>query len=138
MKLENASQAFSGALETVPVYNKGSGLAVKAGSPWLDRSVADVFSGSRSADLPVSSGKIVDVAKILREKMEAVAQTVGEYAANSGRSLNFLVDESADAVVIRVFNSNNGDLVRQIPSEEFLRIARHLDTVENFLLNIRV
>lgn len=53
---------------------------------------------------------------------EAVSK-LKEYAKNMQRELNFEVHQESGETVIKVFNANSGDLVRQMPSEEALKLA---------------
>jgi len=55
---------------------------------------------------------------------QAVAQ-IQEYIAQSERDLQFRVDDATGRTVVSVF-SGSGDLVRQYPSEEVLKIAATL------------
>ena len=63
-----------------------------------------------------------------------------EYVPNLSRDLQFQVDESTDSAVITVLDSQTNEVVRQIPSEEFIAIARYLvdrgpDAVSGLLLD---
>jgi len=56
---------------------------------------------------------------------EAVKQ-LNQYVQQIQRDLLFSVDDSSGRTVIRVVNSETDEVVRQIPSEEVLRIMRAL------------
>ncbi len=60
-----------------------------------------------------------------RELAEAT-QDVSSFIQTVSRSLQISVDDELGSTVIRVVDGENGDLVRQIPSEEVLEIARYL------------
>jgi len=53
-----------------------------------------------------------------------------EYANESGkllkRKLNFTVDDTTDKVIVRVVDEESGEVVRQVPATEMLRISAHL------------
>jgi flagellar protein FlaG len=57
---------------------------------------------------------------------QALAQ-VQSYLQENQRQLEFQLDEASGRTVIRVVNPGNGELIRQIPSEEFLQVAANLD-----------
>jgi flagellar protein FlaG len=42
------------------------------------------------------------------------------------RKLNFTVDEATEKVVVKVIDEESGEVVRQVPPNEMLRIAAHL------------
>ncbi|EPL63610.1 flagellin FlaG [Stutzerimonas stutzeri B1SMN1] len=53
------------------------------------------------------------------------------------RDLNFSVDDSTGQVVIRVLDGDSGKVVRQIPSEDILRLAERLDEMRSLLFEGR-
>lgn len=57
------------------------------------------------------------------ELQQAVSQ-LNEHVQQIQRDLEFSIDESSGKTVVKVLNSENGEVVRQIPSDEMLRIAR--------------
>jgi flagellar protein FlaG len=63
-------------------------------------------------------------------KMQDMVQMVS-------RDLNFSLDEESGEVVIKVIDSATEELVRQIPSEEALRVARALENGESFLVETK-
>ena len=67
---------------------------------------------------------------------QAVAQ-VQNYLRENQRQLQFQVDDTSGRTVIRVVNPANGELIRQIPSEEVLQIAAAIDAEGVRLLDTR-
>jgi flagellar protein FlaG len=61
-----------------------------------------------------------------KEVMRRAADQIKGYLTESGRDLNVFVDEAAGYYVTTVVNPNNGEVVRQIPADETLRIARNV------------
>jgi flagellar protein FlaG len=55
----------------------------------------------------------------------AVKQLSG-YIQNITRELNFSVDHELDRIVVTVVDDATGDIIRQIPSEELLELAKAL------------
>jgi len=45
------------------------------------------------------------------------------------RALSFSVEKNIDKVVVSVVDKNTGDLVRQIPTPEALKIAEYIDGI---------
>ena len=58
-------------------------------------------------------------------------------AAESGASLDFRIDEDSGRVVVSVVDRRDGTVLRQMPSEEALRIARNLARYEPHLIEVR-
>jgi flagellar protein FlaG len=57
---------------------------------------------------------------------QAIAQ-IQSYLKESERHLEFQVDESSGRTVIRVVNPGSGEVIRQMPSKEFLQVAASLE-----------
>jgi flagellar protein FlaG len=55
---------------------------------------------------------------------EAVAQQIEDYVRQSGRSLQFQVDEGSGRIVVSVRDAATGELIRQIPDEALLALAQ--------------
>ena len=83
-----------------------------------------ILEGSKKVDEPEqsSSKKVPDV----KEMTEALAD-VQKYADKvSGRALQFSVDDVLQRSVITVLEVGTDKVVRQIPSEEFVAVAKFL------------
>ena len=72
-----------------------------------------------------------------KEVMQAAARQIQGYLRESGRNLNVSVDESTGYYVARVMNPETGEVVRSLPSEETLRIARNIDMMRGMLVDQR-
>jgi flagellar protein FlaG len=46
-----------------------------------------------------------------------------EYLQQAGHSMKFTVDKATGMTIVRIYNSASGELVRQVPSEEIVRVA---------------
>lgn len=67
-------------------------------------------------------------------QLEAAVTHINQVLQQTSRNLQFSVDDSTKRVVVKVVDTQTGELVRQIPSEETLAIARSIDTMQKGLL----
>ena len=67
---------------------------------------------------------------------KAVSQ-VEEFMKQTQRKLQFSTDEESGKIVVKVVASETGELIRQIPSEEALRIAHSLSDVKRVLFDAK-
>jgi len=74
---------------------------------------------------PVEAGK----------SLKSAIALLNEQMAATGRGLGFSYDDSVNSPVIKVNNTKTGELVRQIPSEDVLRIAHKLDQLKGVLFD---
>ena len=58
--------------------------------------------------------------------LEQAVDKLNGYLQNVQRNLQFSIDNDSGAMVVKVIDSNSQKVIRQMPSEESLRLARHL------------
>ena len=75
-----------------------------------------------------------DQAKATKNLQEAVS-LLNKQMQDTGRGLGFSYDESKASPVIKVSNINTGEVVRQIPSEEVIKMAHKIDELKGILYN---
>lgn len=61
---------------------------------------------------------------------------IREFLARTGRSLDIRFDEQTGYFITKVKTQGSGDIVRQIPSEEMLRISRNIDQMRGRLVDL--
>jgi flagellar protein FlaG len=61
--------------------------------------------------------------------LEQALQDLNGYVQNVQRNLQFDVDDTSGHTIIRVVDSKTDEVIRQIPSEEVLALARHLKSM---------
>lgn len=80
---------------------------------------------NRGASLP-QKGKDLPATVADFARINEAVNRINEVVQTVQRDLSFNLDEDSGRTVIRVVNSENGELIRQIPSEQVLAIANHL------------
>jgi flagellar protein FlaG len=80
--------------------------------------------------------QIEPVARTVEETTAAIARQIESYLRSTGRSLQFSTDSSSGRTVISVRDAATGELIRQIPSEEALRLSQALGAQPNSLIDI--
>jgi flagellar protein FlaG len=60
------------------------------------------------------------------EDVKRAAQQLEAYMQSMNRYLEFRVDEDSGRTVVTVKDKNTGETIRQIPSEEIMRLAHNL------------
>lgn len=70
------------------------------------------------------------------QSLEAAVASINEFVQLVQRDLHFSVDEELEKTIIKVVDSHSGELIRQIPEDVFLELARKLkDDGELHLVN---
>lgn len=65
-----------------------------------------------------------------RKELANAIKNVSGYVQNITRELNFSVDEHLGRTVVTVIDENTGELIRQIPSEDMLNLAKTLNEIK--------
>jgi flagellar protein FlaG len=100
------------------------------------RGVAANGSSSVSVNDPrVSAVSRPPSVEALRAELGDSVQIVNERLAFRGQSLNIDVDPATGAVVVKISDDKTGEVVRQIPSEDMLRIARNIEVLTGILVD---
>ncbi len=89
-------------------------------APWGDGRVAAAPS---THTMPVPRPPLTAEIPATPEDLAAALQ---KHAERAGAELSFRVDEELGRIVITVLDRRDGTILRQIPSEEAMRIARYL------------
>jgi flagellar protein FlaG len=74
-------------------------------------------------------------AEEVRQNLHEAVTRLNDQMKSKGRDLNFSLDERIDRTVITVKNLQTGEVVRQIPTEEVVRIAHSIEDMKGVLFN---
>jgi len=66
-----------------------------------------------------------------QEVIAKTAQQLQSFVQSMGRDLSFSVDATTGYNVVRVVNPETGEVVRQLPSEELLKIAQAMQNTNS-------
>ena len=60
-------------------------------------------------------------------KIESVTRQIDSFLRSMNKSLQFRLDESTGRMIVTICDSETGEVIRQVPGEEALRIAQDLE-----------
>ena len=81
---------------------------------------------------PAPAGRVEDASQV-----ESAVSQISEFVQNLQRDLQFSVDEDSGRIVIKVIDSETNEVIRQIPPEDALRLARDLGSAGSLILKER-
>jgi len=120
---------------TNSLINSGSSGLVSSGSAQIAKSDSEVIA--QVVSTPMRSSNINEVVAPVRESIEKIAADLQKFVQSMGRDLNFSVDETTGYHVVRVVDQSTGELIRQLPSDELLKLAREFEQLQNALVSQR-
>ena len=92
-------------------------------------------------DSPASSNRGTAVreapadAKPAPERERSALAEINESLRMSSIGVQFEFDKEADTMIVKVVDAESGDLIRQMPSEEVVRISRALGKLQGLLVH---
>jgi len=89
---------------------------------------------SAPVELPEVAVKKVAEEHPSATQLQNAMEGINKALRQSGKSLEFSVDESSKRQIVKVVDTETGDVIRQFPSEEMLAISRSIDMIQQGLL----
>lgn len=103
-----------------------------------DDNIAEKNQPNLIEETRVSVDKVENKEALTPEQLEKVAQQLQNFMGEMNRSLQFQVDEDSGRDVIRVLDKQNGEVIKQYPSEEVLSLVSKLSQSAGLLVDQEV
>jgi flagellar protein FlaG len=93
-------------------------------------------AAAASAGLKAQTAEAVSATSpAVRAELQEAVGVANEKLLQRGQKLDIGVDEESGTIVIRVSDQKTGEMIRQMPSEEALRITRSIDRLTGILVD---
>jgi flagellar protein FlaG len=122
---EITARSIASSAASSPQLNQSSGTT--SGPVGKTNTDAAVIAAAASAEIRPSN--INQVMQPTRETVAKAAEQMQRFVSTMGRNLNFSIDGETGYHIVRVTNPATGEVVRQLPSEEMLRLAHSLTQI---------
>jgi flagellar protein FlaG len=86
---------------------------------------------------PAGQAKVEEASRPTREAVDLAAHRIEQFVQSVGRSMSFSVDASSGHSILRVVDPNSGEVIRQLPAEETIRVAKAVEYMQSMLVNQR-
>ena len=95
----------------------------------------EVTEAARVVDTPEvrKNDSMTDMTDANREQVLAAVTDMQDYVDAAARNLQFQLDDDSGRMVVTVTEASTGDVIRQMPSEEALRLAENLAEMSSVL-----
>jgi len=97
--------------------------------------VVDAEMVKKVAAVEIKPSNVQKESQITQDVVAKAATQIQNFVQEMGRNLSFTVDETTGYNVVRVINPETNEVIRQLPSEELLKIARSMEQLNNVLVN---
>jgi flagellar protein FlaG len=100
---------------------------------------------STASEKPPEKPQAASVTAVADKKVDSqgsdlkqAVQQIEKFVQSIKRNLEFSIDEQSGKVIVKVIASDTGEIVRQIPSAEALRLADSLNNASHVLFDAKV
>lgn len=90
---------------------------------------------SQVASVEIKKVDVVESSQPTREAIAKAANDIQNFVKDMGRNLNFSIDKTTGYNVVQVINPETNEVIRQLPSEELLKIARNMQDLGSVLVS---
>jgi len=105
---------------------------VKASEPASNKD-AEVVAKVASVPLPKSDVKASS--QELKEAAETAMKDIQHFISSQASSVRITKDETSGHMVVKLVDPNTGEVIRTLPSEELLRLARSFEMLGNKMVH---
>ena len=88
--------------------------------------------------VPVVDESPINTAKITTKEVKEVLESFKDLSKTIQTRLGFSVHEKNNEIVVRVFDKESNELIRQFPSDEMLDLQDKMSDMAGFLFNANV
>jgi flagellar protein FlaG len=123
---------------TLPAASSMAKLATEAAAPKAPLTAAAEKAEPAVPKVKLQAPEKVDLgfnAKEMRQNLHEAIERLNQQLKANGRDLSFQMDEEINRPIITVRNIETGEVVRQIPSEEIIRMAHTLEEGKGLMFN---
>lgn len=88
----------------------------------------------RGAQDTAESSSSTKVLQVEREKVEAATKSVREFVEPINSNIEFTINDDTGQLVVKIVDRTTKEVIRQIPSQELLSIAKALDSIKGLFV----
>jgi flagellar protein FlaG len=114
--------------------NLGSLLSnVKAPIETVQTSDANVVS--KVASVPLPKTNVRESSQEVRDAAESAMKDIQHFISSQARSVRISTDETSGHMIVQLVDPDTGEVIRTLPSEELLRLARSFEMLGNKMVH---
>lgn len=99
--------------------------------------ISDSQTPAIAVQTPVAVAPVAKLSESARpraEEVESAVKKVQNFVSAKAADIQFSIDEDIGITVVKVIDRGTKEVIRQIPSEEMLEIAKALDKLQGLLV----
>ena len=121
----------------IPLVNNVTASSINSPTATSRQVPSDATENKRAAATQQTS-PMAQEERASRQQLVEAADAVNDFIKITNNSLQFSVDSDTGISFIKVIDTSTDEVIRQIPSEEMLAIAKALDSLKGLLVHQKV
>lgn len=98
----------------------------------------DAEALSKVASVPVHpQASVKEFSQDVKQAAEKAMIDIEHFISSQARSVRISKDSSSGHMIVQLVDPSSGEVIRTLPSEELLRLARTFETLGNVMVNQR-
>jgi flagellar protein FlaG len=114
--------------------NLGS-LLSNVKSPVDAAQTSDAQAVSKVASVPLPKTNIKESSQEVRDAAETAMKDIQHFISSQARSVRISKDETSGHMIVQLVDPDTGEVIRTLPSEELLRLARSFEMLGNKMVH---
>jgi len=95
----------------------------------------DAEAVSKVASVPLPKSDVKASSQELKEASETAMKDIQHFISSQASSVRITKDETSGHMVVKLVDPNTGEVIRTLPSEELLRLARSFEMLGNKMVH---
>ena len=95
----------------------------------------DAEAVSKVASVPLPKSDVKASSQDLKEAAETAMKDIQHFITSQASSVRITKDETSGHMVVKLVDPNTGEVIRTLPSEELLRLARSFEMLGNKMVH---
>ena len=87
----------------------------------------DAEAVAKVANVPLPKSDVKASSQDLKEAAETAMKDIQHFISSQERSVRITKDETSGHMIVKLVDPNTGEVIRTLPSEELLRLARSFE-----------
>jgi flagellar protein FlaG len=98
-------------------------------------SISDAEVVSKVASVPLPKTNVKESSQEVRDAAETAMKDIQHFISSQARSVRISKDETSGHMIVQLVDPDSGEVIRTLPSEELLRLARSFEMLGNKMVH---
>ena len=96
---------------------------------------SDAKAVSKVASVPLPKTNVRESSQEVRDAAETAMKDIQHFISSHARSVRISKDETSGHMIVQLVDPGTGEVIRTLPSEELLRLARSFEMLGNKMVH---